>query len=118
MKKNFDTVLDECVELVRKGEADIEACLARYPEHSEDLKEFLEMALAFRAEEVPEPSNLAVDQGRERLLKAVAERQLAQARSPGFLGRWFGTPALKWAGAMAGLAALLLVVGRQRLCNA
>ena len=117
MKKNFDTVLDECVELVRNGEADIQACLARYPEHSEELRGFLETALALQEEGLPKPSHQAMDQGRDRLLKAVAERQQAQAPGPGFLGRWFGTPALKWAGAMAGLAALLLVVGGLALAS-
>ncbi len=89
MKKNFDTVLDECVELVRQGEFDIETCLARYPEYSEDLRGFLETALALQGGGVPEPSHQAMDQGRERLLEAVAERQLAQARRPGFLGRFW-----------------------------
>ncbi len=82
MKNNFDTVLDECVELVRQGEFDIETCLARYPEHSEDLRGFLETALALQDEGVPEPSHQAMDQGRERLLKAVADRRLT--RNPGF----------------------------------
>ena len=111
MRNNFDTVLDECVELVGKGEADIETCLARYPEYSGDLRGFLETALALQDGGVPEPSHQTMDQGRERLLKAVAVRQLAQARSTGFFGKLFGGPALKWAGAMAGLAALLLVGG-------
>ncbi len=115
MKNNFDTVLDECVELVRKGEADIETCLARYPEYSEDLRGFLETALAFQDEGVPEPSHQAMDQGRERLLKAVADRRLT--RNPGFLGRFLGNPALKLAGAMAGLAALLLVGGGMALAS-
>ena len=84
MKKKIDTVLDECVELVRKGEADVPTCLARYPEYSEDLSGLLETALALQDGAVPEPSHEAMDQGRERLLKAVSERQLAQARSPGF----------------------------------
>ena len=117
MQNNFATVLDECVELVRKGEADIQACLARYPEYSEDLRGLLETALAFQDGGVPEPNHQAMDQGRERLLKAVEERRLAQARSPGFLGRLLGSPALKWAGAMAGLAALLLVGGGVALAS-
>jgi hypothetical protein len=43
----FDNILDECLELVLKGEG-VEACLARYPEHAAELEPLLRTALETR----------------------------------------------------------------------
>ncbi len=113
MRNNFDTVLDECLERIRNGEADTESCLAQYPEYSEDLRDILETALAFQDMGAPEPSHLAMDQGRDRLLQVVAERRLGKARGAGFLAgllrKLLSPPALKLAGSMAALGVLMLV---------
>ena len=113
MRNNFDTVLDECLERIAKGETDIESCVAQYPEHSEDLRDILETALAFQGSGAPEPSHLAMDQGRDRLLQAVAEQRLGKARGAGFLTgllrKFLAPPALKVAGSMAALGILMLV---------
>ena len=40
MIRTFDTILDECVDRVNRGES-IEDCLAGYPEHAEELEPLL-----------------------------------------------------------------------------
>jgi len=108
MRKDFDSILDECLERVMKGEADVEACLARYPEYAEELKELLETALVFQQVESPEPSHQAVDMGQERLIKALEEKRGQRANSRGFPG-WFMRPRhVRWAGALAALVVLLV----------
>jgi len=46
-ESEFDNILDECLERVIKGE-DIEACLARHPEHAAELEPLLRTALETR----------------------------------------------------------------------
>ena len=46
-EKEFDNILDECLERVIKGE-DILACLADYPEHATELEPLLKTALDTR----------------------------------------------------------------------
>ncbi len=46
--REFDNVLDECLErLLTKGET-IERCLQSFPKHADELKPLLETALATR----------------------------------------------------------------------
>lgn len=40
MAKDFDGILDECIDRVNRGEA-LEACLAKYPEHAKQLEPLL-----------------------------------------------------------------------------
>ncbi len=46
-ESEFENILDECLERVIKGE-DIEACLARHPEHAAELEPLLRTALEAR----------------------------------------------------------------------
>jgi hypothetical protein len=46
-ESEFENILDECLEWVIKGE-DIEACLARHPEHAAELEPLLRTALETR----------------------------------------------------------------------
>jgi hypothetical protein len=89
MKRDFESILDECLQQLNSGQADIETCLARYPEQAAALRPLLQTASLLRAAPVPRPSPAAKAAGRQQLLLAVARRRQAQARSPlAFLRSW------------------------------
>jgi hypothetical protein len=81
--REFDEILNECIEQVFKGEP-IEACLATYPEHAAELKPLLQTALDTRqaAAIMPRP------EFRQRAAYEfqAAVRNLGQKRRKGF--RW------------------------------
>ncbi len=79
MREDIDTILDKCLSQMRSGEADIEACLARYPKHASQLQPLLEAASLLWQAPQPQPKPEAVSRGEELLLKAVAERQASRA---------------------------------------
>ena len=58
MNNELETILDTCLYQIEEGESNIEACLARYPDHAEELKPLLMAAtrLARAREVVPDPS--------------------------------------------------------------
>jgi hypothetical protein len=58
MNNDLETILDTCLTQIEEGEASIEECLARYPEHAPQLKSLLHAATRLsRAREVmPDPS--------------------------------------------------------------
>ena len=58
MNNELETILDTCLYQIEAGESNIEACLARYPDHAEELKPLLMAAtrLARAREVVPDPS--------------------------------------------------------------
>jgi len=123
MKRDFDHALDECLALLAERGATLEECLARYPEHAEELRPLLEMALTLFDTPRPAARPAAFAAGKERMLQALAEKKRRQAssvsrpRSPGWiaalLGRGEGRPgyrpsALRWA--LTAATALVLLV--------
>ncbi|MBN2118609.1 MAG: hypothetical protein JW730_18695 [Anaerolineales bacterium] len=58
MNNELETILDTCLYQIEEGESNIEACLARYPDHTEELKPLLMAAarLARAREVVPDSS--------------------------------------------------------------
>ena len=89
MKQDFESILDECLQQLNSGQADLETCLARYPEQAAALRPLLQTAALLRAAPVPRPSPAARAAGRQQLLLAVARRRQAQAQAPfGFLRSW------------------------------
>ena len=60
MARSLETVLDECLALLRQG-ADVESCLARYPEYAQELKGLLETASLFNDLEAPQPRFQAIE---------------------------------------------------------
>ncbi len=89
MSKEFDNVLDECLErLLVKGET-IEQCLQGYPEQAANLKPLLQTALATREAVAIQPR--AEFKARARYQFRSALREAASPRSRPFLGwlpRW------------------------------
>ena len=69
---SFEECLNDCVDRSQRGEL-LEACLARYPEHADDLRGLLQAAEVLRGSPPP-LSVTARSQGRERMHRA-AEQQ-------------------------------------------
>jgi len=131
VKRQLSDVLDECLALMADGQATLEECLARYPQHAAELRPLLEVAL--RINRLPQPSSspTAFAAGKRRMLRALAERKryLAyplewRSHQPGPLSR-FGAWIMALLGggrtaparafvlpaALAGIAAFIIVGG-------
>ena len=78
MDDQFDAVLNECLELLRRG-VDVSACLAYYPHYADRLRPLLQLAAEIHAIVTPAPSSAARIEGRRRMLAALAQKQ---ARHP------------------------------------
>jgi hypothetical protein len=66
--------LADCLESMRRGEADMDTCLDRYPEHRGQLQALLEVASLIRP--LPEdvvPSPNFRDQARQRIVRQGRE---------------------------------------------
>ncbi len=73
--EKFDEVLDQCLTMMQAG-ASIDNCVARYPQHTDELRAQLQTAQTLwdaRPKTQPEPAAQA--KGRSRLLTAVGELQ-------------------------------------------
>lgn len=114
MSRKFDTVLDDCMDLLRSGTT-VEDCLARYPEYAEELRPLLGLAAAVKGVPTPRPNAAGVDANRLRMLEAVQntvaltpKRGLAGSGwLAGLLGGRGSRPLLR---AAVALTAILLLV--------
>jgi len=71
----FEAILHDCLEALRDGRADIDACLSRYPQHAEALRPHLRAAMALMEVYADtEPRAEWVASARERFLIATGER--------------------------------------------
>ncbi len=101
--REFDNVLDECLErLLTKGET-IEQCLRSFPKHADELKPLLEAALAIKKASAIQPSSEFREKARYQFYSAF--REVEQKRSRSFL-RWNWQP--QWATVVAIALALLM----------
>jgi hypothetical protein len=104
MSKEFDNVLDECLErLLVKGET-IEQCLQGYPEQAANLKPLLQTALATRQAVAIQPR--AEFKARARYQFRSALQEAASPRSRPFLG-WFP----RWATVVTIVLGVLMMGG-------
>jgi len=104
MSKEFDNILDECLErLLVKGET-IEQCLQSYPEQAASLKPLLQTALATREAVAIQPP--AEFKARARYQFRSALQEVASRRRRPFLG-WLP----RWATVVAIVLAVLLMGG-------
>src|SRR5882672_8098639 len=84
---NLTTILDICLERMRRGES-IEACVLDYPSEAEELEPLLIAAMYTRSTFQPPPLAPEARQAIQRKLQlAVAARQLTLRPTP---ARWFG----------------------------
>ncbi len=101
--KEFDNILDECLErLLVKGET-LEQCLTSFPQQAEELKPLLEVALATKKAVAIQPRAEFREQARQQLYAAMPA-QLKKSRSF-FVWRWQSS----WVTATAIILAILLM---------
>lgn len=68
--------LAHCLDLIDRGETDVERCLEIYPELKEALRPLLILALAIRSlPEEPLPSPEYIERRRIKLMKAIEEQE-------------------------------------------
>lgn len=104
--REFDNVLDECLErLLVKGET-VEQCLDSFPEHTDALKPLLETALAVKEASAIQPRSEFRDKARYQLHSAFQEVKSKRSR-PFF--NWSWQP--RWAPVVAVVLVFLLAGG-------
>ncbi len=104
MSKEFDNVLDECLERLLVKSETIEQCLQSYPEQAAELKPLLQMALATRKAAAIQPR--AEFKARARYQFHAALQEAASQRSHPFLG-WLP----QWATVVIMVLGVLMVGG-------
>jgi len=106
MKKNFDDILDTCLDrIMLKGDT-IEQCLESYPEQAADLEPLLRAALsAVKASSHIEPSPEFQRLAKHRLLSAIEEKGKRRAEHRMPLWGW----QRRWAVALVAVLVLILV---------
>lgn len=85
-EQQLSDALDACLTDLTAGQATIEECLTRYPEHAGELRPLLETAAEIRRLPQPTPRAASVAAGRRRMLRAVDQRQ--QSRRVRHDGLW------------------------------
>jgi hypothetical protein len=103
MSKVFNIILDECIDRINRGEK-LEDCLARYPEHAEELELLLRAMLDAQTAYTFTPSPTTKMVTRQRFNTALEEivRRREERRQP--LPRVLG-----WSKAWVPVAAVLVV---------
>lgn len=94
---NIYDILELCLNEIENG-AEVEATLAKYPEHAAELRPILDVTRAAKQMAVPAPSDEVVRRNRAKLLQhAPQRRELVQVSKRGFAsfqGRWVAAFAL------------------------
>ncbi|MBN1934832.1 MAG: FecR domain-containing protein, partial [Anaerolineae bacterium] len=75
----FADILNDCLEAIAAGEASIEGCLARYPQHAAHLEKLLRLSDSARGVSLPTPTPEMLAAGERRFVQA-ARAKAAQAR--------------------------------------
>ncbi|MFC1939418.1 DUF5667 domain-containing protein [Chloroflexota bacterium] len=101
--REFDNVLDECLERLLTRGGTIEQCLQNFPEHANTLKPLLEIALATKKASAIEPSPEIRDRARHQFYSAL--RETAHKKSRPFPS-WRWQP--QWVATVAVVLAFLL----------
>jgi hypothetical protein len=102
--KDFDNILDDCLERVMTGGETVEQCLARYPDDAAELEPLLRTALAAREAADIRPSPEFRERARYQFQAAI--REMETQKRPGIFG-W--QP--RWATALVAVLVLLLASG-------
>lgn len=106
-----ETALADCLRAMEES-ADLDACLARHPQHAETLRPYLELHAGLLAQETPAPPAAAFDAGREALLSTVGQPEARESRSRwGLLGTAWNRLGSPLARSAAVGVALVLVAG-------
>jgi len=103
-RKEFNNILEECLErIIARGET-IEQCLTNYPEQANELKPLLETSLATKNALAIKPRPEFRDRARHQLRMALQEMEGKKERRVSLFG--FLTP--RWATAVAVFLVILL----------
>lgn len=88
--KEFDNILDECLQRLLVGGGTIEQCLESYPEQAAQLKPLLETALAVKETSAVQPRAEFKARARYQFRSALQEATAVPKRRPffGWLPRW------------------------------
>ncbi|MBN1813197.1 MAG: FecR domain-containing protein [Anaerolineae bacterium] len=111
MPRELSKALDDSLASLETGQATIEECLSGHPEHAAELRPLLETAV--QVSQVPRPAmdGVAFFAGRQKMLRALAEKTRRPAGIPGLFYRWEKQPVLQWAPAVVAVALVLLIAG-------
>lgn len=109
--RRFEDTLNECLENIHGKRSTLEECLARYPEHAEDLEPLLRVALAVEKASSVEPRPEFKAQARSRLQAALYAR--AHKHPRGGRAWWW-----QWAAAAAVLLVLFAAGGGTLVASA
>ncbi|MFA5055368.1 MAG: beta-propeller domain-containing protein [Dehalococcoidia bacterium] len=105
MRDDIEKILDECIDRMSAGES-LEACLASYPEHAEEIRPLLLAAGGIRNADMP-----PVNQQARAAAKLKLNAALVQSREEaGFMQRLPGLFAFQKVRAMAAVSVLLVAV--------
>jgi hypothetical protein len=74
MNKDLTSILENCLTMLDQG-ADLESCLARYPEYTSELRPLLRASLEAKSLSIEEIPVDVVHRGKSKVLKAAAELQ-------------------------------------------
>jgi hypothetical protein len=99
--KDFDLILDDCLDRFARGET-VDACLKAYPGHEDELRPALQAAAMVKKSNLFEPGTDAKTMARGRFYRAMAQKPVESRRF--FLSRLAA-----WPVALAATAAVLLV---------
>ena len=100
---NFDNALNDCLERMAAGET-LAECLARHPEHADELAPLLRMGQAtMRLSQSAEPSAVGRARGLSRLQRALSDNSHRKRR-------WWHFPGIYWRPISTPVAAAFAVV--------
>ncbi len=100
----FELALDDCIQKLTKGSATVEQCLARYPQHSAQLKPLLGAGVRLQHGREVKPSTAFKERTRAKLMDHAREH-------PHRPGRSHAPVLLRMMVGIAALVILLLVTG-------
>lgn len=105
LDKTKEAILIECLQALEGG-ADLADCLARYPQHADALRPYLELRAEILSLEMPQPTAASYEAGRQALLERAVSAHAEEGKR---LGRpWLLLP--KSVRSLAGLAAVSFVL--------
>jgi Arc/MetJ-type ribon-helix-helix transcriptional regulator len=105
MEQELRIILAACIQEIDSDSSDLEHCLKRYGNESEELRSHLELWLRFRSTEKAQRTEAALQKGRAALL---AEAASMKGGMRGMINRW---AASSFARAAAVLVAGVMVLG-------
>ena len=85
-RKEFDNILDECLERILTEGETLEQCLANYPVYASELEPLLQTALFARKASAVEPRPEFRDRARHQMRVALQEMEIKQERRSFFFG--------------------------------